>query len=344
VKITVFGAGAWGTALAAHMAQVHDVLLWGRNGDLVDAINVLHQNPQYLAGIDLPAHLRAERDFHRAAQHALMAPADQRLWVLGGPMGALRLVLQDLVRMYPITQWPQLVWLCKGFEEKTALMPHQVVESVLGQTMGGALTGPSFAAEVAKGLPCALTAASADASTREIMVQAAHHGAMRVYELDDLIGAEVGGALKNIMALASGLCDGLHLGLNARAALITRGLAEMKRLAHALGARAETLNGLSGIGDLLLTCTGDLSRNRRVGLMLAQGMRLPQILQELGQVAEGVKCSAIVAPLALKLGIDMPIVAAVNAVLFEDLAPRDGVMRLLSREAKVELGDGPVSG
>lgn len=336
MKVTVFGAGAWGTALAAHMAHAHDVVLWGRNGELVDAINLYHQNPQYLAGIDLPAHLRAERDFQQAAQHALAAPADQQLWVLGGPMGALRLVLQDLTNICPVGQWPQLVWLCKGFEEKTALMPHQVVESVLGQAMGGALTGPSFAAEVAKGQPCALTAASADASTREIMVRAAHHGAMRVYELDDLTGAEVGGALKNIMALATGLCDGLRLGLNARAALITRGLAEMKRLAHALGANTETLNGLSGLGDLLLTCTGDLSRNRRVGLMLAEGKNLPQILQELGQVAEGVKCAAVVAPLAARLGVDMPITAFMNAVLFEGLAPQDGVVRLLAREAKPE--------
>lgn len=336
MKVTVFGAGAWGTALAAHMAQAHDVVLWGRNGELVDAINLHHQNPQYLAGIDLPPHLRAERDFQQAAQHALAAPADQRLWVLGGPMGALRLVLQDLMHVCPVGEWPQLVWLCKGFEEKTALMPHQVVESVLGQAMGGALTGPSFAAEVAKGLPCALTAASADASSRDIMVRAAHHGAMRVYELDDLTGAEVGGALKNIMALATGLCDGLQLGLNARAALITRGLAEMKRLAHALGANTETLNGLSGLGDLLLTCTGDLSRNRRVGLMLAQGKSLPQILEELGQVAEGVKCAAVVAPLAARLGVDMPITAFMNAVLFEGLAPQEGVMRLLAREAKAE--------
>ena len=215
-------------------------------------------------------------------------------------------------------------------------MPHQVVEEVLGKPYGGALTGPSFAAEVARGLPCALTAATADEHTRQAMVRAAHHAALRVYELDDLVGAEVGGAVKNIMAVATGICDGMQLGLNARAALINRGMAEIKRLAVALGAQAETLNGLSGFGDLILTCTGDLSRNRRVGLMLAQGKSLDAILKELGQVAEGVKCAPVVKQLAAELSIEMPITAAVNAVLFEGLSPGEGVMRLLSREARSE--------
>ena len=189
---------------------------------------------------------------------------------------------------------------------------------------------------MARGLPCALTAAGADEPARQAMVRAAHHAALRVYELDDLVGAEVGGAVKNIMAVATGICDGMQLGLNARAALITRGMAEIKRLAVALGAQAETLNGLSGFGDLILTCTGDLSRNRRVGLMLAQGKSLDTILKELGQVAEGVKCAPVVKQLAAELGVDMPITAAVNSVLFEGLSPGEGVMRLLSREARSE--------
>jgi glycerol-3-phosphate dehydrogenase (NAD(P)+) len=256
--------------------------------------------------------------------------------VLGTPMSALRQTLMLLLETAPIEQWPPLVWLCKGFEVGTGLMPHQVVEEVLGKLYGGALTGPSFAAEVARGLPCALTAASADAFTRSAMVRAAHHAALRVYELDDLAGAEVGGAVKNIMAVATGICDGMQLGLNARAALITRGMAEIKRLAVALGGQAETLNGLSGFGDLILTCTGDLSRNRRVGLMLAQGKTLHTILTELGQVAEGVKCAPVVKQLAARLGVDMPITSAVNAVLFDGLSPGECVMSLLSRGAKSE--------
>jgi len=337
MNITVFGAGAWGTAVAAHMSFAHDVVLWGRDSAVLESIASQRENPRYLAGIKLAPGLKVQSDFALAAQNALNQPG--ALWVLGTPMGALRQTLEHLLQIAPIEQWPPLVWLCKGFEVGTGLMPHQVVEEVLGKPYGGALTGPSFAAEVARGLPCALTAASADSATRQAMVQAAHHAALRVYELDDLVGAEVGGAVKNIMAVATGICDGLQLGLNARAALITRGMAEIKRLAVALGAQAETLNGLSGFGDLILTCTGDLSRNRRVGLLLAQGKSLDTILKELGQVAEGVKCAPVVKELASKLGVDMPITAAVNAVLFEGVSPGEGVMRLLAREARSEEAD-----
>lgn len=334
MHITVFGAGAWGTAVAAHMSFAHETVLWGRDPTVLESIAAQRENPRYLAGIKLNPSLKAQADFALAAQHSLGHP--DCLWVLGTPMGALRQTLEQLQALAPVEQWPPLVWLCKGFEVGTGLMPHQVVEDVLGKPYGGALTGPSFAAEVARGLPCALTAASADESTRRAMVRAAHHAALRVYELDDLVGAEVGGAVKNIMAVATGICDGMQLGLNARAALITRGMAEIRRLAVALGAQADTLNGLSGFGDLILTCTGDLSRNRRVGLMLAQGKSLDTILKELGQVAEGVKCAPVVKELSVKLGVDMPITAAVNAVLFDGLSPGEGVMRLLSREARSE--------
>lgn len=336
MNIAVFGAGAWGTAVAAHMAQAHDVVLWGRDAQVIEALNTRHQNPRYLDGIPLPKALRGELNFATAAAHVFAAPAGERLWVLGTPMAALRSTLEQLLALYPLEDWPPVVWLCKGFEVGTGLMPHQVVEHVLGCEMGGALTGPSFAAEVARHLPCALTAASHDPETRQAMIRAAHHGAMRVYEVDDVVGAEVGGAVKNIMAVATGLCDGLKLGLNARAALITRGMAEIRRLAAALNAEAETLNGLSGFGDLILTCTGDLSRNRRVGLMLAEGKSLDQILQSLGQVAEGVKCAPVVHQLALSLGVDMPITATMNAILFDGLSPQQGVGRLLAREAKAE--------
>lgn len=334
MNITVFGAGAWGTAVAAHMSSLHDVVLWGRDSAVLDSIAGQHENPRYLAGIQLSASLKVQKSFPLAAQHSLGMPSS--LWVLGTPMGALRQTLTQLLQVAPVDQWPPLIWLCKGFEADSGLMPHQVVEAVLGKPYGGALTGPSFAAEVARGLPCALTAASADAATRQAMVQAAHHAAIRVYELDDLVGAEVGGAVKNIMAVATGIGDGMQLGLNARAALITRGMTEIKRLAVALGAQAETLNGLSGFGDLILTCTGDLSRNRRVGLLLAQGKPLDDILQELGQVAEGVKCAPVVCELASRLGVDMPIAEAVNEVLLGKLQPKDGLMRLLAREARPE--------
>lgn len=337
MHITVFGAGAWGTAVAAHMSFAHQTVLWGRDPSVLESIASQRENPRYLAGIKLNPALKVQADFVLAAKHSLGQP--DSLWVLGTPMGALRQTLERLQQIAPVEQWPPLVWLCKGFEVGTGLMPHQVVEDVLGKPYGGALTGPSFAAEVARGLPCALTAASADEPTRQAMVRAAHHAALRVYELDDLVGAEVGGAVKNIMAVATGICDGMHLGLNARAALITRGMAEIKRLAVALGAQAETLNGLSGFGDLILTCTGDLSRNRRVGLMLAQGKSLDTILKELGQVAEGVKCAPVVKDLAGTLGVDMPITTAVNAVLFDGLSPGEGVMRLLSRGARSEDAD-----
>lgn len=334
MNITVFGAGAWGTAVAAHMSLAHNVVLWGRDPAVLESIASQRENPRYLAGIKLNPTLKVQGDFVLAAKHAL--GQSDALWVLGTPMGALRQTLEHLLQIAPIDQWPPVAWLCKGFEVGTGLMPHQVVEEVLGKPCGGALTGPSFAAEVARGLPCALTAASADPKTRQAIVRAAHHAAVRVYELDDLVGAEVGGAVKNIMAVATGIGDGMQLGLNARAALITRGMAEIKRFAVALGAQAETLNGLSGFGDLILTCTGDLSRNRRVGVMLAQGKSLDVILQELGQVAEGVKCAPVVKELAARLGVDMPITAAVNAVLFEGVSPGEGVLRLLSREARSE--------
>jgi glycerol-3-phosphate dehydrogenase (NAD(P)+) len=343
MKITVFGAGAWGTAVAAHMASAHDVVLWGRDAQVMDAINAQHQNPRYLAGIPLPEALKGEPDFAKAAAHVFgesdLSLSGDQLWVLGTPMAALRSTLEHLLALYPLEKWPPLIWLCKGFEVGTGLMPHQVVEHVLGTEFGGALTGPSFAAEVAKRLPCALTAASHDSATRQAMIKAAHHGSMRVYEIEDVVGAEVGGAVKNIMAVATGICDGLQLGLNARAALITRGMAEIRRLAAAVNADSETLNGLSGFGDLILTCTGDLSRNRKVGLMLAQGLSLDDILKNLGQVAEGVKCAPVVHELALKLGVDMPITATINAVLFDGLPVKEGLGRLLAREAKAETAD-----
>jgi glycerol-3-phosphate dehydrogenase (NAD(P)+) len=216
-------------------------------------------------------------------------------------------------------------------------LPHQIVREALGDGLPiGALSGPSFAQEVARGLPCALTIASTSSALRERAVAALHSQALRLYSSDDLIGVEVGGAVKNILAIATGIIDGLGLGLNARAALITRGLAEITRLGVALGARAETFTGLTGLGDLLLTCTGELSRNRRVGLGLAQGQSLEQIIAELGHVAEGVRCAKAVRTLAADKQVDMPITAAVAGVLFDGDTPRAMVMRLLARDPRSE--------
>jgi glycerol-3-phosphate dehydrogenase (NAD(P)+) len=230
-----------------------------------------------------------------------------------------------------------VVWLCKGFEAETQLLPHQVVAAELaGHASNGVLSGPSFAREVGQGLPVALTIASASAVCRERTVAAFHHGAMRIYTGDDLVGVEVGGAVKNVLAIATGIADGLGLGLNARAALITRGLAEMSRLGVTLGGRAETFTGLTGLGDLILTATGDLSRNRTVGLQLAAGRTLDDILGALGHVAEGVRCAQAVLAIAQAHSIDMPITQAVCAVLFDGVAARDAVSALLRRDAKAE--------
>jgi glycerol-3-phosphate dehydrogenase (NAD(P)+) len=230
-----------------------------------------------------------------------------------------------------------VVWLCKGFEYETGLLPHQVVAEVLGESVAGAaLSGPSFAQEVAKGLPCALTAASSSSALRRLVVSLVHGGNMRVYSCDDLVGVEVGGAVKNVLAIATGVADGLGLGLNARAALITRGLAEITRLGTALGGQPGTFMGLTGMGDLILTCTGDLSRNRRVGLELASGKKLEQIVKELGHVAEGVPCARAVRALADKLQVDMPITNAVAGVLFDGDDASAMVAKLLARDPRVE--------
>jgi glycerol-3-phosphate dehydrogenase (NAD(P)+) len=229
-----------------------------------------------------------------------------------------------------------LVWLCKGFEQDGAALPHEIVAGAGWRAPSGALSGPSFALEVAKGLPCALTLASADAAFANRTAALLHGGRLRVYHSDDVLGVEIGGAVKNVLAIAVGICDGLGLGQNARAALITRGLAELARLGVALGGRAETVMGLTGAGDLILTATGDLSRNRRVGLELAAGQPLEKIVASLGHVAEGVHSARAALARAQSAGVDMPITSAVDAVLAGKLTPPQAVERLLSRDPKAE--------
>lgn len=334
-KITVLGAGAWGTAVAIALAARHDVLMWGRNADAIAATERARENLDYLPGYPLPQGLRLTADFEAAVRHVLDASDDApALLIAACPVAGLRPLMEQL-KAYPI---PNVVWLCKGFEYGTGLLPHQVVREVLGDTVpAAALSGPSFAQEVARGLPCALSVASDSPALRERVVAAVHGGSIRVYACDDMIGVEVGGAVKNILAIATGAADGLGLGLNARAALITRGLAEITRLGIALGAKPATFMGLTGMGDLILTCTGDLSRNRRVGLALAQGKALDTIIAELGHVAEGVPCAKAVRELAARLGVDMPITNAVAGVLFDGVDAKSMAAQLIARDPRNEL-------
>ena len=332
MKIAVLGAGAWGTALALALAVRHDVLLWGRNENAMRRMAAVRENADYLPGFALPDQLAICSDLPQALAHVASPDA---LLIIATSVAGLRPLALQLKPFF----LPNLVWLCKGFEEDTRLLPHQVIREVLGEGVpGAALSGPSFAQEVARGLPCALTVASCSAALCEQVVTALHGGGIRVYSTDDVIGVEVGGAVKNIMAIATGVVDGLGLGLNARAALITRGLVEISRLGAALGGRPETFMGLTGMGDLILTCTGELSRNRRVGLGLAAGKPLDAIVAELGHVAEGVRCAKAVRELAAQCGVKMPIASAVAGVLFDGDSPREMVAELLAREPQPEHG------
>jgi glycerol-3-phosphate dehydrogenase (NAD(P)+) len=334
MNITILGAGSWGTALAIALAERHQVLLWGRNQAAMREAAIQRENLRYFPGFPLPASLNITADFDAALAHvAISAAAPESLLIIASSVAGLRHLL---LRLHARTI-PNIVWLCKGFEEKTRLLPHQVAREFLPAEIPiGVLSGPSFAQEVARGLPCALVVASDNAGLRECVVRAVHARNIRVYSTDDLIGVEVAGAVKNILAIATGVVDGLELGLNARAALITRGLAEITRFGIALGGRAETFMGLAGVGDLILTCTGDLSRNRQVGLGLAQGKQLDVIVSELGHVAEGVRSAQAVRELALDCGVEMPISKAVAGVLFDGDLPREMVRQLLARDPRDE--------
>lgn len=329
MNITILGAGAWGTALAMSLTYRHAVVLWGRDAAVMQDAQQHRENSTYLPGFRLPDSLSLSADFAASIAHV----GQDGLLIVATSLSGLRPLAEQL-KSYAI---PNIIWLCKGFEVGTQMLPHQIVREVLGADIpAGALSGPSFAQEVARGLPCALTIASDSAALREHVVTAVHGASIRVYMTDDLIGVEVGGAVKNILAIATGIVDGLQLGLNARAALITRGLVEITRFGVALGGRAETFMGLAGVGDLILTCTGDLSRNRKVGLGLAQGKNLEQIVTELGHVAEGVRCAQAVRALATHHGVDMPITNAVAAVLFDGDTPQIMIERLLARDARDE--------
>lgn len=290
------------------------------------------ENTRYLPGLSFPPSLAVVS----GDAVALAGRAD--LVVVATPMAALRPTLSALAGVTA-----PVAWLCKGFEAgdhgsgTAGLMAHEVCAQAAPALQSGALSGPSFAQEVARSQPTALVAASQHAAVRDVLVQAFHSPSLRVYANDDIVGVEVGGAVKNVLAIATGLCDGLSLGLNARAALVTRGLAEMTRLGVALGARLDTFMGLSGLGDLVLTATGDLSRNRRVGLLLAQGKTLPEVVASLGHVAEGVYSARTVAQRAAALGIDMPITQAVVDLLDGKMRPTEAVAALMGRDPTAEL-------
>ena len=341
MKIAVLGAGAWGTAIAKAAAARHEVMLWAREPAQAAAMASERRNARYLPEVDLPAALQITADEGRAMAHGAHG-----LTVLATPMAALRERLTALPDAQPV------LWLSKGFESGSGALGHEVAHEVAhgvarGAARGaagqpraaaacGVLSGPSFAIEVARGQPSALVAASADAGLAAAAVQALHGEALRVYSSSDIVGVEVGGAVKNVLAIAVGALDGMQLGLNARAALITRGLAEMTRLGVALGAQPATFMGLSGLGDLVLTATGDLSRNRRVGLLLARGLTLPEALAQLGHVAEGVPSAPVVLARAVQLGVEMPITACVVDLLEGRVTVREALARLMGRGARSE--------
>jgi glycerol-3-phosphate dehydrogenase (NAD(P)+) len=336
MKISVLGAGAWGTALAIQAARAgHDVSLWGRDAAAMAQMRASRRNQAYLPDSELPAALSLTADRGAAIAHAAHG-----LTIVATPMSGLRETLSALPADH------RVLWLCKGFEAGTGRLGHEIARELLPGMQAaarvGVLSGPSFAQEVAAGRPTALVAASEDAALAQAAVDAFHGERLRVYTSSDPVGVEVGGAVKNVMAIAVGVCDGLSTsspdapGLNARAALITRGLAEMLRLGLALGAKAETFMGLSGLGDLVLTATGDLSRNRRVGLALAEGLALPQILSKLGHVAEGVYSAPTVLMRAREAGVEMPITAAMVALLEGRVTAAQGVELLMGRQARAE--------
>jgi glycerol-3-phosphate dehydrogenase (NAD(P)+) len=336
MKIIVIGAGAWGTALAMSASQnplaQHAVTLWARDPAQAAIMASQRVNARYLPGMPLPDSLQV---IDGPAGTLAEVVQGQDLVIVATPMAGLRGALQQ------IRDFKQPVaWLCKGFEPVLSgdfgLLAHEIQAQAAPGLIAGVLSGPSFAQEVARGQPTALVAASSHARVRETLVAAFHSPTLRVYANDDIVGVEVGGAVKNVMAIATGLCDGLNLGLNARAALITRGLAEMTRLGLALGARMETFMGLSGLGDLVLTATGDLSRNRKVGLLLAQGQTLQQAVDSLGHVAEGVYCARTVVQRAQGLGVEMPIAQCVVALLDGRIKPEQAVAALMGREPTQE--------
>ena len=326
MKIAILGAGAWGSALAVSLAAGHSVTLWARSPADCAALARTRVS-RYLPDIALPQAVTVEPRLESALGAADLA-------VIATATSGLRDTAASVARISP---FHALVWACKGFESKSGQLPHEVVAAALpGERRVGALSGPSFALEVARGQPTALVLASQDAQFAASTAAALNSARLRIYSSDDVMGVGLAGALKNVIAIAAGISDGLSLGRNARAALVTRGLAEISRLGVAMGGRPETFTGLAGLGDLVLTCTGDLSRNREVGVRLAQGKKLDQVLAELGHVAEGVSSARAALAHARAHEVEMPITAAVCAVLFDGRPAPEAVQQLLTRDPRRE--------
>jgi glycerol-3-phosphate dehydrogenase (NAD(P)+) len=326
-KIAVLGAGAWGTALAMHISNQHHVSLWARNAGHVSGMRKSRANPLYLGDFRFHDNLLVEDDLRVAIQDA-----DLILSVV--PTAGFRHILKELKAAQSSRP---VIWAHKGLEPETAKLPHEVALEELGsEQKWGALSGPSFAAELVRGLPTAVTLAANDADFALQASNLIHGGNLRVYNSTDVVGVSVGGAVKNVMAIAAGISDGMGFGNNARAAMITRGLAEITRFGMALGAKSETFMGLAGVGDLVLTCTGQYSRNREVGLQLASGKALDDVLKGLGHVAEGVNTAREVMRRANSLGVDMPITYEVNQALSHGKSAKDAVMDLLGRAQKAD--------
>jgi glycerol-3-phosphate dehydrogenase (NAD(P)+) len=326
VRIAILGAGAWGSALAASLCAAHPVSLWTRDPADCETLSRLRAS-RYLPEVLLPPEIRIQPDFARAV-------GDCDLVIVATSTAGLRETARALAKH---ADSPSLVWVCKGFEVSTRLLPHQIVaEALPSATRIAVLSGPSFALEVARGLPTAVVLASADETFATSTAAALNSARLRIYSSRDVLGVELGGALKNVIAIAAGISDGMSLGRNSRAALVTRGLAEITRLGVAMGGQPETFAGLAGLGDLVLTCTGELSRNREVGMRLAQGRRLEEALADLGHVAEGVSSARAALDHARARRIEMPITEAVCAVLFEARPAADAVRQLLTRDPRPE--------
>jgi glycerol-3-phosphate dehydrogenase (NAD(P)+) len=330
--VAVLGSGSWGTALAVHLARTgHRTILWGIETEELDAMARDRVNARYLPGVRLPDGVAIEHDFARS-----VTQADQLLVVV--PSHAFREVLE---RVKPLLRPGQRVaWATKGFELATGKLPHDVAAEVLGPSVPTAvLSGPTFAKEVGAGLPSAMTVASKDLDYAMQLARSISGEKFRAYASDDMIGVEVGGATKNVLAIGAGISDGLGFGANTRVAMITRGLVEMMRLGVALGADRETFMGLAGLGDLVLTCTGDLSRNRTVGLKLGRGLTLEEILRQTRMVAEGVHTSEAVVSLAARQGVDMPLCQQTHAIIHLGKDPATAFQELMARDLKDEVAD-----
>lgn len=366
LPILVIGAGAWGTAIAIHFARraaSGAVLLWGRDPQQMSAMQAERENKRYLPGHVFPDGLGLAREFASACSDwRALAKAHREqhpesflhgLIIFATPMSGLQAAAAQAHTLLGAPQSGEgMVWLAKGLRLNQAgpaaissasvadglSWPHQIMESECAGWPMAALTGPSFAQEVAAGLPVALTIASKDIDWARQVAQACHGGGMRIYATSDLIGVELGGAMKNVLAIAAGVCDGLSLGGNARAALLTRGLAEMARLGVAIGAQAQTFMGLATLGDLILTATGDLSRNRRVGLALARGEKTADIVSRLGHVAEGVASAPALLALARSVSVDVPITESVCGLVMGECSAQQAIERLMSRDPKDEHG------